>query len=448
LHHNTFNAWLVTGLVACAILYDLRTDIRRALRGRNIVLFCIFSFFLMQGITDSSLLEPYSQATFDYAILCVALAVIFFLVGYHATNGWRIFLGFGNRMSRLDDPRLLGRVTFICAIVGFAPVLVYADFDIPTLIHGIMGQRKTWGGVIGRGRFGDMRAAILMLEFFAVGAGPLALALILDLRSSALQKIFAVPVVIWPLLRGFGSGARSALLASLLPSCAVVYFKSGPKLQRLIIIGALVISPIFFHLMKAMGASRNSGSFSWAAGSHQKAGGGNEMLNELTYIIDNIPKRAGYQLGYCYYFQMVSPVPRFLWPGKPTEEVGIFLARLKGAYDRRTGAVFFTNAPGIIGEMYLNFGIFGVIVLSTFGGWVVRSWDLLIDEYSTSICTMIFYCMGLAGLCLIGRGFHVHAFYGMVAFYVGTWLLIRVSKKPAFSPALPAVIGPQMRTLR
>ncbi len=86
---------------------------------------------------------------------------------------------------------------------------------------------------------------------------------------------------------------------------------------------------------------------------------GNEMLQELAYIIDNVPERCDYQLGYSYYVQIVNPIPRFLWPGKPAIDSGLLMAQLKGEVNQ-TGEAYLTSSPGLLGEMYLNFGGWGI----------------------------------------------------------------------------------------
>ena len=113
--------------------------------------------------------------------------------------------------------------------------------------------------------------------------------------------------------------------------------------------------------MAAIVASRNSGELDMSKG-QSVTYVGNEMLQELAFITENFPQRCEYLWGYNYYVQIVNPIPRFLWNGKPTLDSGILLAELKGNADK-SGEATMTNSPGLIGEMYLNFGVLGILGL-------------------------------------------------------------------------------------
>ena len=46
-----------------------------------------------------------------------------------------------------------------------------------------------------------------------------------------------------------------------------------------------------------------------------------------------------------YLVQLCAPIPRFLWPGKPSLETGIMIAELRGEVDSRTGQATYTRSP-------------------------------------------------------------------------------------------------------
>jgi oligosaccharide repeat unit polymerase len=228
----------------------------------------------------------------------------------------------------------------------------------------------------------------------------------------------------WPVMRAFGSATRSSLIVAVLPIAAVIYFKSSVRTQRLMLITTVLCAPLIYYFMAAMVGSRNSGEFSWEAGANVTYVG-NEMLQELAYIVENVPERCNYQWGYNYYVQIVNPIPRFIWPGKPTLDTGILLAQMKGSVDEK-GEVTYTNSPGMIGEMYMNLGLAGIVVLSAFGGWLARGWDRVIELNYDSLCTMIFYSMGLAIFYVMGRSFNMVMFYAMFFLFMGVWIVINV----------------------
>jgi oligosaccharide repeat unit polymerase len=419
---STLPAIGATVILLVAIVADIRHDLRRLVSGRSVVLLGILSWFLFEALTETRGLVGYTQSEFNFGVLCVVLAIGAFLVGYHFTKGCGAFEPIAKKVRQLDNPRLLWRLVVICAVIGFAPVLFYSGLQLITLLHGILGMRETWGGLLARGRYGGFREAMLQLELLVIGVGPFAVILLLDRRSTGLQRLVCAIVAVWPLLRAFGGGTRSALIMAVLPVLAIAYFRSAPRVQRAMIAVGLCATPLLYGLMAAIVASRNSGNFSWEART-KATYVGNEMFQELLYITTRVPDSVPYQMGASYIVQLCAPIPRFLWPGKPSLDTGILMAELRGEVDKRSGQAYYTRSPGLLGEMYLNFGLLGVIGLNFFGGWIVRGWDRIHSRHSSSLPTMIFYLVGLAALYFLGRSFNTMTFYPL-AFFVAAVFLV------------------------
>lgn len=427
---------VAAALVAGALVADLRSDVRRLARARNVVLAGILAWFLLEAVTLSPALRLFSQETYHVGVLCVLLSAASFLFGYHQTQGCKLVDGVAGRVRQLDDPRILWTVVVVCAVLGLAPVAYYSGLQLYDLFKGILGMRRSWGGLIGRGRYGGFREAVLQLENFVFGAGPFAVILLLSRRCNVPQRIFCGVIALWPLLRAYGSGTRSTMIAALLPVVAIVYFRSRPRTQRAMILGTLAMSPLIYLFMAAIIGSREKGGLEWEAAQRVDYVG-NEMFQELLYVIDTVPDKVEYQLGHSYYVQLVNPIPRFLWPGKPTLDTGILLAQMKGAVDPNNGEVYFTNSPGLIGEMYLNFGVLGILGLSAFGGWLARGWDRIPRSHAASLPTMVFYAGGLGSFFILGRSFTMNMFYAMGFLFVGITVITALKGRRA-GVAMPA----------
>lgn len=411
-----------------ALVANTGTDLRRLMSGRNVVLVGIASWFLLEAITLSSGLMAYTQEEYNLGMAAVVAAMGAFLIGYHKSRGCPAFPAMARSVRALDDPNVLWKLVWIGAVIGFAPLVYFAGTDLITQFESLLGMRKSWGGVLGRGRYGDARAAFLMLEMFATGVAPFAAILLFARGTPVLRRAVCLFIVAWPMIRAFGSGTRSALITSVVPVLAVLYLKAPPKLQKKLLIGALVCVPLLYQLMAAIVISRTAGEFSWDA--KDKADYvGNEMFRELLFIRQRVPSQLDYQYGYVYYVQIVNPVPRFLWPGKPTLDTGLLMASLYGDVNEE-GEAYLTVSPGLIGEMYLNFGWLGVVGLSAFGGWLVRGWDRIAEVNRDSLPTMIYFVGGLAVLFIMGRSFTMGMFYGLLSFSVLAWLLARSARRP------------------
>jgi len=75
------------------------------------------------------------------------------------------------------------------------------------------------------------------------------------------------------------------------------------------------------------------------------------------------PQRQPYLWGQSYYRLLFAPVPRALWPEKPEDTQRIFARALDPKLGRRGTTV----PPGIVGDLYVNFGSFGVIGMVLWG---------------------------------------------------------------------------------
>src|SRR5262245_31655585 len=127
---DTIWAWMVTALVVAALLAELRSDIRRLVRARSVVLLGILSWYLYEGIKLSPGLKEFDQTTYNFSILCVLLSAIGFLVGYHTLPPCQWADRVATRFRALDDPELLWRVVLVCAILGFAPIAYYSGLEV------------------------------------------------------------------------------------------------------------------------------------------------------------------------------------------------------------------------------------------------------------------------------------------------------------------------------
>ena len=344
-------AYLLAAVFALALWADLRHDLCRLVSGRNVVLVAMAAWYLLEAIKLPDELRSYTQAQYNGGLFHVFLAFTAFLLGYHYTSGCSFFPALGEKITFFDDEKWLWRLVLIGAIIGFAPIVYVTGTQIWELYEGIIGMRATWGGLLGRGRYGDARAAFLMLEMFIGGVALFAAILLFSRGSTLVQRVVCGLVVGWPILRGYGSGMRSNMIIAVGALLAILYWKCTPAVRKTMICAMIVCLPLVYGLMAAIAVSRSSGTLSWEA--REKTNYvGNEMFRELLFITSKVPAEADYQYGYLYYIQLVNPIPRFLWPGKPIMESGILMAKMQGSV--HAGEVYLTVSPGLIGEMYLN----------------------------------------------------------------------------------------------
>src|SRR5689334_4433530 len=118
---SRLNGLLLFGALLAAVYADVRHDLSRLVSGRNIVLFSIWAWYLLEAIMVPDELREHSQSEYNTGIFHVGLAMSGFLVGYHYTSGCSLFPKFGERMTFFDDEKWLWRLVLIGAIIGFTP---------------------------------------------------------------------------------------------------------------------------------------------------------------------------------------------------------------------------------------------------------------------------------------------------------------------------------------
>jgi hypothetical protein len=408
-----------------ALFVDLRRDVTRLLSARNVVLLGIFAWFLLEPLQLPDALQGYGRAANDFGLMLVGLALWSFLYGYGVSRN-RIFEPIGVRLEQLDDRNRLWRVLVLAAWVGFLPVIIYGGTDLVALGQGILGMRRTWGGPLGRGTLGDFRAAFLILETCAWGVSWLAILFFADRRNPPGARFFALFIVAWSMVRAYGSGTRSTLLVAIAVPCAAIFWLAPPRRRTRLVLLAPVFGIAFYLLSTAMVSGRGLGHLAlndWPSYI------GHEMFRELLFIVDQVPTVHEYKLGETYWVQLLNPIPRFLWPDKPMG-FGVEFSAWHG-YDALAGGP--NMAPGLIGEMYVNFGILGVVVCSFFGGGLCRAWDRLRERFAHSVPVLMFYTGGLTTLFLLGRSVSMSIFYPLIGLYLTVSVVLRYTRGPARS---------------
>jgi len=409
--------------VLVLLAVDLRRGLVRMLSGRSAVLVAVSYWYLLEALRLPKELETYSQSEYNFGLLCVLLSVVAFLVAYHRTH-LHLFDAIERRLPILDDPGVLLRLVLAGMAIGLGSLLIYVDFDPTSFFEGITGLSARWTGSLVRGRYGSWRTVLYEMQMFLEASMPLAVALVFHKRAPVGRRVFAASFVVWMVLRQFSSGARTPLVPIALCIGAAIFWRCGARLRRvLIVVGVPVALVAGYCIAAVIVAGRNEGRVDLAAINDTEYVG-TEMFRELLFIIRAEDRDMPLQYGLTYFTQLVNPIPRAIWPGKPVGDAGLILARAYGAVFK-SGEPSMTVAPGFVGEAYMNFGILGVIMIPAVAGAVVRAWDRLLPIAMRSLPALLVYATGLARIYATGRSVNFSTFYGLFALFV---LLIALDK--------------------
>jgi hypothetical protein len=102
------------------------------------------------------------------------------------------------------------------------------------------------------------------------------------------------------------------------------------------------------------------------------------MVRQLADVARRTPERVPYWGGATYYSLVGSFVPRFLWPDKPTKELGQAFGHRYGyldPHDTHTSV----NLPYLV-EFYANFGVLGVVLGMALVGMLYRLLDDALNQ--------------------------------------------------------------------
>ena len=410
---------VVVGLIA----FDCRRDIRQLVSARNVFLLTIMAWFLLEACLLPEELLNYSQSDHLLGLMGVGCSVGGFLLGYMATRGGA-FDGMFRRLVAVDSPRVIWGVFLFALLVGFLPLLVITKGNPLPILEDAFIPKVRWAGPFQRGRFGGIREAMLELQLFLRAALPIAAAIMVQKKQSSSRKLVAALFLCFMAARAFNDGTRSKVVEVFLPLAAAIYWRMSDSLKRkalLFGLPALVSVGLFWSAASVLG--RNQGRLDWE-GAFDADYVGFEMFRELLFLQKLVPARGDFQWGNTYYVQIVNPIPRFLWPGKPAGDAGLLLAELQGAVYR--GEAFMTVSPGLIGEMHWNGGFPGILFVSAFFGYLARSWDRARPIAAGSVLTFTVFAAGLAIIFLSGRSINMATIYGLLGIFA---LLILFSRK-------------------
>lgn len=400
-------AWIAAALLFGMILADMRKDLIRAISARNVVLVGLFMWYLLEAIQANDRVLSFGDAAYQYAILLIVLSGVCFLIGYHQWET-RWFDGCGRYVARLKQWDYRVQTLLLGVLIGSIPVVIYGLADPAETLKGMIAARHGWRGTLQRSILGDFRAVIVMIELFMLGVAWVALLILGDRRRGRGITILAAVVLAWYLVRSYGTGSRSVIVQALVLVAAWYFWRSDYRRQRQIMVFALPCAFLFYWFATAMVLGRSEGRLDFEQPAQYV---GHEMFRELLFIVDQVPSKHDHLYGWTYYVELINPIPRFLWQEKPLG-FGVEFAAWQG-YDALKGGP--TLSPGIIGEMYVNFGLPGIIFLSMLGGVVCRAWDRLGPRYNRSLAVLLFHSMGLGCLLMMGRSFSMPLYYQMFA---------------------------------
>jgi hypothetical protein len=385
--------------------------------------------------------EPLINAWWEVLLFFVALGVLVPSVNRKVNGNLdprsQIFEMMRNRTIDTDlfqnQVSLIAKVLIGPWIILMVLALIRTDFDVVGIFFPYLGKKANpWG----RGRLGGGIDAIYAFATYVqiMLTALFGVVLALSKRKSTITQagiiyFLSIPFFIF-------DRTRNTMLAVLLPGLMALVslrLKGGIILRLAVVVVSFLIIDAWFKFVleqrargKNIAAAYKAEQSSDSKGSmpkKEKKHDGFNMLEELGYInyfIANGTYKVNW--GERYFAEVVNPIPRVLWPGKPL--IGIDYAIARGmAYGNQAaneGGVAASVSTGMIGQGVVNFGrILGPIAAAL----LMAIWVAVLarqDLMGHDIGHLLLYAIGLVLTFNMGRDITLLVIYP----FVFGWLLL------------------------
>jgi hypothetical protein len=331
---------------------------------------------------------------------------------------------------------LIAKVLMGPWIILMILALIRTDFDFIGMFFPYLGMKANpWG----RGRLGGGIDAIYALATYVqiLLTALFGVVLALSKRKSTMTQAGIIYFLSAPFF--IFDRTRNAMLAILLPgfmAFITLRLKGGMILRLAVAVLSFLMIDSWFafvlehrakgeNIAQAFEADRSKKDADQGSGAVKKESKhlGFNMLEELGYInyfIANGTYKVNW--GERYFAEVVNPIPRVLWPGKPM--IGIDYAIARGmAYGNQAaneGGVACSVSTGMIGQGVVNFGrILGPIAAAL----LMAIWVAVLarqDLMGHDIGHLLLYAIGLVLTFNMGRDITLLVIYP----FVFGWLLL------------------------
>ena len=358
----------------------------------------------------SDLLSGLSTDVLTPGILVVSVAVAALAIGYAAGRTTQVpkpgrllqravALGFAGPSPR----RTMWVVLALCAIAIVAFVLYAPKVGINTPAD-LFSSRK---------RYGEVEGGETVFGYYRLGMSLAGVAFILGVFTMARTRVGwsselgAAVIVALVLTASYAiiTSSRTELFATLTVAAFIAIAIRGREPRPGTIATVVVVALLgvtFLGGLRAVNQGQadtlSSATKTGALVEEAIAGRAWADIGPLSVLVDRVPEAYPYQYGKTVVSILWAPVPKSVWPEKPPVRLGPVISPAVFGFDvdRRTG-----DPPGLVGELWLNGGVIGVIIgMVAFGALLrrVERWHRLAPE--TGGLTAIPYGVLVVALCL------------------------------------------------
>lgn len=446
----TFQEWLVLGPLILLLVVPLWTayvDRPRLKFWKPTTMVCLtFLYYCVLGpllsIYNGDTVVVYKDARPFYILGWGATLVgmIAYFVGYHLGGYGGIFSLGGRFRGNPHNLMAISMVFLAFGILGLLYIVQAQGLSLTRILMPGSGSARI-GAPSETGTFG---AYIMRMSTFIAGYVLILVALSRGMKMRILLPVMGLMFVFLMYLAAIGF--RGSIVETLLGFGTLLYIlkRRRPTIPTLTAAGfaILFLSGVILYTRSYFGGL-NFDRLKERSAQEILEGGFNDSMifGAMSLCMDAVPERFHFHGFESVWLTVTMPIPRQLWPGKPTSKYLVDIQRILGE-----GEEYDTVGQAIpnIGEYYMAFGWPGVFVgMFLFGLFCRKFWRWFIMNRNDVLATVA-YCSFFAWIfAFLHRGYLPQTFTDfcfsvvpilIIRHFVGTIPLYRVLPKKDQEP--------------
>lgn len=390
--------------ILVSVAWDLRRGVQNIVRADLLAIVALYFLTLCEFLVPQPEFNTLAEMdTTRRAVIACLLGMGGLFVGRHIVAGGHRSLA--DLFARPVPTRWIIFVFVACLFLGHLQMLVAVNFNIFEMIDAMMGPRfsQPWG----RGRLGDWKALLFELSMLLYLIPSIAGVVFARRHLFSKGQLLLVTLGFgFELFYGFSSGTRNVFISFVVAFLVGYAFalQRGRRKEMLTVLTASVAVTLIATVW--MLNFRQLGLKAWLEGArihsdvHEKLLHVDMNLFVIGELVRVFPREHGYLGWEVPYLALIRPIPRALWPNKPTG-MSASLESAAGADEES-----WTVAASFIGEAYIAGGMVVVLITGMFFGFLCTWWSQLASPKNSEIGVLI-YASGFVAVAISMRSLFV-----------------------------------------
>ena len=361
-----------TILAAGILLVPIVRAIRRSpalLNAENLVALGYVFWLLLDPIQGAYDLSDASDWAIQYAFVAIGVSAAAMWLGV-AGKPWPLPRWVAELASRPMDTKTVGRLVLACFLLGMFNYAYSTNFDLMEMFSYIGQQR--WSAPWGRAQLGGWGSFRDQMPYFGYVL-PSLTALLIARRGFTFQAWLSIAASAI-MLAFLSQGGGRRIIGVTVGAALIVWIQAQPVLKVRALVTAGAITVVMAAFMQFMLNMRTLGyeEYLFRGASDYDYLHVDDNYLRLAQVIELVPAEHPHVEYRQVWFTLVRPVPRVFWANKPLDP-GFDLPTIVGMKG-------LSLSISIIGEWYLSYGWFTVVLGAWLHGRLARTANTLREE--------------------------------------------------------------------